>query len=47
MVRRVLLALPLVSILVFVSPAHAMADSTQNESGPPLLTPTGRRRLER
>jgi triacylglycerol esterase/lipase EstA (alpha/beta hydrolase family) len=39
MVRRVLLALPLVLMLVFASPAWAMADSAQDESGPPLVTP--------
>ncbi len=38
MVRRVLLALPLLSMLVFALPAQAMVDATQ--SGPPLATPT-------
>jgi hypothetical protein len=40
MVQHVLLALPLVSMLVFAPPAQAMADSAQDESGPPLVTPT-------
>jgi triacylglycerol lipase len=38
MVRRVLLALPLLSMLVFACPAHAMADAAQS-GGPPLVTP--------
>jgi triacylglycerol lipase len=40
MVRGVLLTLSLLSMLVFASPAVAMADSAQDESGPPLMTPT-------
>lgn len=38
MVRRVLLALPLLSMLVFALPAQAMVDAAQ--SGSPLVTPT-------
>lgn len=39
MVQRVLRALSLVSMLVFASPTHAMANAAQDDSGPPLVTP--------
>ena len=39
MVRPVLRTLSLVSMLVFASPAHALANAARDDSGPPLMTP--------